>query len=483
MTFGPAAAACPPASDVPASDVPSPLPQRLGTSGPPDDAEVPSAMWLSRAYGAGEASPDEVVAMSLRRAQALPGAFTLLLEEEARQEARRSAERWATGSQLSAVDGVPVAVKDCFDVAGTVTTSGSLVAASARPATQDAAVVARLRRAGAVIIAKTNLSELAFSGLGVNPHFGTPPNPTSGPEPLVPGGSSSGSAVAVASGVVPLALGTDTSGSVRVPGAFCGVVGYKASEDAFSRRGMRPLAPTLDSVGFLSRTVTDLGLLLGILGAPPELAPPEPLRLVVPDQDLVSDCHPVVSEAFAAALARLAEDGRVAIERRRIEAFHEAQALMAEHGTIVAAEAHQHYGRLLEPPTGRRLDPDVARRLGAAADVGRSIQPMYGALPRLRAKVARELDGALLVCPTVRQPPPPLRDVIASAAAFDTHNTRTLMTTMLLSNLGMPGISLPLNSGGHGGVGLLVSGAPLHDPQVVGAARLLEELLLAPAGR
>ncbi|HET9420975.1 MAG TPA: amidase family protein [Nocardioides sp.] len=402
--------------------------------------------------------------------------FIRLLPDEADRAAAASRARHRAGRPLGPLDGVRIAVKDNIDVAGSPTTNGSVVDASAGPVERDAAVVRRSRDHGLVVVGKTNLSELAFSGLGTNPHFGTPANPLSTEEPLVTGGSSSGSAAAVAAGLVPLALGTDTSGSVRVPAAFCGVVGYKASEDLLPRDGVRTLSSTLDSIGILARTVDDLRILAAALGVPTSVDGGT-VRLVVPEGDqVVEGCRPDVLSWFEEQVRRLERLDGVAVERRPVPVLREAQDLMAEHGTIVAADAHEEYGHLLDDPHG--LDPDISRRLRAAASRVGTIGVVRSRMPVLRAQMARELDGAFLVCPTVRHGPPTVREVTASAEAFDRLNASTLATTMLLSYLGMPGVSLPSGRGRSAGYGLLVSGPRGADGRVLHTAGLIEEVAL-----
>ncbi|NYI77574.1 aspartyl-tRNA(Asn)/glutamyl-tRNA(Gln) amidotransferase subunit A [Nocardioides panzhihuensis] len=376
-----------------------------------------------------------------------------------------------------------MAVKDCIDVAGMPTTNGSVVDASPALATRDAEIVQILRASGAVMVGKTNLSELAFSGIGTNPHFGSPLNPLSGSEPLITGGSSSGSAAAVSSGQVLLAIGTDTSGSVRVPAAFCGVVGYKASEERFPRNGVRTLSPTLDSFGLLAPNATDLAFAVATFDsctAPPYAQATGPVRLVVPDEEVVADADPEVSAWFQDAVEELETHDGLRIERRPLPVLAEAQELMDNHGTLVAAEAYAGYGQLLQGASEALLDPAVARRIRSASAVGSTVGPVRARMSALRERVAVELAGGLLLCPTVRHAPPSLSVVTASADAFDWWNARILRTTMLLSYLGMPGVSVPRGDGRRRGLGLLVSAPSGHDHSVIRAAQLLDDMPKKP---
>ncbi|MEO3788254.1 amidase family protein [Actinocorallia sp. B10E7] len=419
----------------------------------------------------------DVIEQALRHAVTPEAAdvFITLTGERAIREAEDARARHAAGRPLGLLDGVPVAVKDLFDVAGTVTTAGSRTRTTAAPATRDAHVVRRLAEAGMVCVGKTNLSEFAFSGLGVNPHFGTPANPGSGEERLVPGGSSSGSAVAVALGIVPIAMGTDTSGSVRVPAAFCGVTGFKASEDRYGKAGLLPLSSTLDSIGIIARSVRDIIAADAALLASTPAPAGGPYRLVLPSGPLLEGCSPHVRRHFEASVAHLVRHG-VAVEERDLPVLTEAQALMDEHATIVEAEAYQRYGRLLEG--GDLVDRGVLRRLArhAARHPG-AADPVRRAMRNLRTELHRQLGDALLVCPTVRHTPPPLVPLLTDDDRYDETNRRTLRTTMLLSYLGMPGVTLPIGTPGAGQVGLLVSAASGRDLAVLETAHRIEDLL------
>ena len=430
-------------------------------------------------FGRLEDTPTGVLEDVVRDLQNEKHVFTCLVPGEARERAAASTERWSEGRPVGCLDGLPVAVKDCIDVAGMPTTNGSVVDASPAPVVRDAGIVQLLGANGAVLIGKTNLSELAFSGVGTNPHFGSPVNPLSGPEPLITGGSSSGSAAAVASGQVRLALGTDTSGSVRVPAAFCGIVGYKASEGRFPRDGVRTLSPTLDSIGLLTATAADLAFVAAALDprdGQPYSQTAGPVRLVVPEDEVVTDVAPEVAAWFRDAVEEIAGLDGIRIDRRPLPVLAEAQELMDRHGTLVAAEAFARYGRLLDGSSAALLDPAVARRLRSASGVVPTVGPVRARMSELRERVAVELAGGLLLCPTVRQAPPAVSVVTASADAFDRWNARILRTTMLLSYLGMPGVSVPRGDGRRRGLGLLVSAPSGHDPAVIRAAQLLDDL-------
>lgn len=431
------------------------------------------ALALGRRLAAGELDAVEVCEAALERAAASDRVFVALTEERALREARESRARLRAGAPLGPLDGVPVAWKDLIDVAGTPATAASALRRDAAPAAADAPVVTRLAAAGTVCVGKTNLSELAFSGLGINPHFGTPPNPR---DPArVPGGSSSGSAVAVAAGIVPVAIGTDTSGSIRVPAAFCGIAGFKPSAERVDRRGVLPLAPTLDSVGPLATSVRDLVVLDAALRgmALGDAAAGGAARFVLPAGDLVDDVEPAVATAFAAAIAALEAAG-IAVERRAIPALDAARAAFEAHGSLVAHEAWRTHAALLDSADAERLDPVVLRRLRdgrALPATGRDA--LLRERERLQAALRRDLGDAILLAPTTPILPPPVAPIEHDVERFLATNARALRTTMPASYLDMPGVALPLPGEGPP-ASLLVTGASGGDDRVLAAALAVE---------
>src|SRR3954464_4341031 len=240
-------------------------------------------------------------------------AFLEVYAESARAAADYSDQLRKKGVKRSAVEGLPVSLKDLFDVAGEVTRAGSKLLAGRAPANTDAPAVARLRAAGAVLIGRTNMVEFAFGGVGLNPHYGTPKNPYDRKAGRVPGGSSSGAAVAQADGMCVMALGTDTRGSIRGPSALCGVVGFKPTARRVPREGAFPLSYALDSVGPLANSVACCAAYDAILSAEGEAAlvnlPAKGLRLLLPRCSAIEDLDPAVEKAFDAALQKLSKAG------------------------------------------------------------------------------------------------------------------------------------------------------------------------------
>lgn len=391
----------------------------------------------------------------------------------ARWEADLSAARRQSGRAASELDGVPITFKDVFAVAGSVTTAGSACRTDGPPAGADSTVVRRAHQLGLVTIGTTNLSEFAFSGLGVNQRFGTPANPND--PALVPGGSSSGAAVAVARGITPLAIGTDTSGSVRVPAAFCGCVGFRASRNRYGPNDFTALSPTLDSVGIIAQTVADVAILDRLLIGRNHPSDRE-IRAVVPVGEWVDDCTPGVRRLFEEAIGVLRANG-IAVSIAPLQSMDRAQRLMDVHGTIVGAEAYAAYGHLLS--SAAAIESATRRRLARNARVVETVAAVRSEMGSLRRQLDTELGGAVLLCPTVRHEPPRLDALLASPDFYDAQNASTLRTTMVLSYLGTCGISLPLREpDGRATVGLLASLPEGHDGRLLSIADVLSRALV-----
>jgi aspartyl-tRNA(Asn)/glutamyl-tRNA(Gln) amidotransferase subunit A len=407
-------------------------------------------------------------AVSRSRDPSARSALITTTASRARQEAERSDDRRRTGTARSELDGVAITWKDLFDVDGTVTTAGSASRSTTPPATADSTLVRRARELGLVTVGKTNLSEFAFSGLGINQRFGTPANPNDAA--LIPGGSSSGAAVAVATGIAPLAVGTDTSGSVRVPAAFCGCVGFRASKHRYGPDDFTALSPTLDCVGIIAQTVDDIITVDRLLAVNPgaNVEPNNGIRAVVPAGEWIDDCTPMVRQLFDTAIEALRHSG-ITVDVALLPSLQHAQRLMDAHGTIVGAEAFSAYGQLLSSP--ELIQTATRRRLSSNANVGETIDVVRSAMRPLRRQVDTELAGAVLLCPTVRHEPPRLDELLASADLYDARNASTLRTTMVLSYLGMCGVSLPLREpDGRSTVGLLVSLPEGNDSRLLALA-------------
>ncbi|MDK4735518.1 amidase [Rhizobium sp. CNPSo 3490] len=405
--------------------------------------------------------------------------FTTLLEGRAMEEARASSKRLRAGRSLGLLDGVPIAWKDLFDIEGLPTTAGSIVLASDTPAGRDAAVVGLLRQAGMVAIGRTNMSEFAFSGLGINPHYGTPVNPRGTDLPRIPGGSSSGAGVAVAAGLVPVAMGTDTGGSVRIPAAFNGIVGYKATRGRYTMDGVYPLAKSLDSLGPLCRSVRDavwIDAAMRGLTAPDVVERPlRGLELLVPENIVFDAAEPGVVEAFEAALERLQSAG-AAVSRTVIPAFNEIFDLMTTYGPLVTAEAFALHRERLAGPDAERMDHRVVMRTRLGS---RTTAPDYIAMLQARSRLIADTDrligNRLIAFPTVAHVAPPIAPLEEDDELFFAANNKTLRNTALGNFLDWCGVSIPCGTGVAGmPVGLLLSATANRDEALLGAALAAE---------
>jgi aspartyl-tRNA(Asn)/glutamyl-tRNA(Gln) amidotransferase subunit A len=282
--------------------------------------------------------------------------FIDVMAERALGEAKAARKRLKAGKPLSALDGVPVGWKDLFDLGGRVTTAGSIVLKNDPPAKTDAALVAAGKRAGLVSIGTLNMTEFAYSGIGLNPHYGTPRNPNGTGAPRSPGGSSSASGVVVAKGLLPLAIGTDTGGSIRIPASFNGVVGYKSSVGHSAMDGVFPLSRSLDTLGPLARTVEDCVLadavLRGIARPAPRKRPLSELTFMVPENIVFDGAEPAVQANFDAAVARLAKAG-AKIRHKAFPAFNRCRTHSGR--AICSTRAlHVHWTASMVPM--RRMD-------------------------------------------------------------------------------------------------------------------------------
>ncbi len=368
--------------------------------------------------------------------------------EEARAAADASDARAKFGHELGPLDGRILAVKDLFDVKGEPTRAGSKIRAAFPPAAADAPIVRRLRAAGAVIVAKTNMTEFAFSAMGINPHYGTPGNPAD--RSRVPGGSSSGAAVAVADGFCDIAIGTDTGGSCRIPASFCGIVGYKPTARLVPKDGALALSYTLDSVGPLARTVGECALTHAVLAGEEPRAPAHRavagLRLGIPTGPLLADLDPTVGKSFEAARQRLSAAG-AALSDFRTERLAEMQAAQAKFGLSPIEALHVH-GAYFHTRKAE-FDPRVWQRIAPARD---ATAVDYVGLVRERSRLVAALDAEMdgldaVVLPTTPDVAPVIAQANANDEAFFARNARGLRKCAFVNFFDLCAISLPMPTG------------------------------------
>ncbi|HTV52825.1 MAG TPA: amidase [Steroidobacteraceae bacterium] len=388
------------------------------------------------------------------------------------------------GASLPPLAGVPVSVKDLFDVAGEVTTAGSRVLRSRSAATQDAEVVSRLRRAGLIVVGRTNMTEFAYSGLGINPHYGTPRNPFERAAARIPGGSSSGAAVSVSDEMAAGALGTDTGGSCRIPAALTGLVGFKPTACRVPLEGVLPLSPTLDSVGPLGTTVECCALLDAVI-AGESLSAPAPwplraLRLLAPRTLVQDELETAVAARFGHAFDELARAG-VCIVSDALEELHALPEINAK-GGFSAAESYTAYGELLARHP-EQVDPRVAVRIlkgreQSAADYVRLRQAREQLIARLQQRTA-PYDA--LIMPTVPRVAPRLEELQSDTDYFRA-NSLMLRNPAIANFLDRCAISLPIQEPGTAPIGLMLVGEHRADRRLLAIARGIETLLSPPAG-
>jgi aspartyl-tRNA(Asn)/glutamyl-tRNA(Gln) amidotransferase subunit A len=447
------------------------------------DLHKKSAAEVGRAI-AGGLDPVEVADVFLERiaARADQPVFITVTAGRARQEALASRERHRNGEALGPLDGVPIAWKDLIDVEGAPTTAGSALRRDDPPAERDAPIVANAAAAGMVTLGKVNLTEFAYSGIGLNPHYGSPCLPHDLKTPRAPGGSSSGSATAVSWGLAPCAIGSDTGGSVRIPSAFNGLTGYKSSERRISKEGVVPLSVTLDTIGPLARTVEDCilldAMLRGVTPAMPATPALTDIRLVVPENVVLADLDPAVAENFLASLEALGGAG-MAIEHRRLPLLDDVVAMTKRHGTLIAAEAYAHYKGMLESEQAKKVDRRVvARMMMGKAMTADDVQAIQDGRQRLAAELRASLGSSFLVMPTVPHTAPAIAPLEADDERFFKVNLKTLRNTSIGNILGTPGVALPNGRDRNGlPTSLLISALAGDDDRLLAAALALEPVI------
>lgn len=406
-------------------------------------------------------------------------AFLKVHAEQARAAADYHDRIRHNGAATSPFAGLPVSIKDLFDIAGDTTTAGSVAWRDAQPATRDAAAVTRLKAAGFIPIGRTNMTEFAFSGLGINPHYGTPLNAYDRANARIPGGSSSGAAVSVTDGMAAAALGTDTGGSCRIPAALCGLVGYKPTAKRVPRDGVVPLSMSLDSVGSIAASVACCAVLDAVLAGQEPLPRPEfplaGLRLAVPQTLVFDGIDAQVSRAFSAALTALSQAGA----RITDIPLHELAELarINSKGGFAAAEGYAVHRPFLEAKA-TRYDPRVLSRIlrgreQDAADYIDLLRARADFIRRVRAIVA-PFDALLM--PTVPIVAPRLRDLEAEDAYRDI-NLMMLRNPTIANFLDSCSISLPCHAEGDAPVGLMLIGHHDGDNHLLAIASTLENFL------
>ena len=406
-------------------------------------------------------------------------AFIKVHAEQARAMADAMDALRRVGRAPGRYAGIPLGLKDLFDIAGEPTPAGSRVLADAPPATANAPVVQRMLAEGFVPVGRTNMTEFAFSGLGINPHYGTPSSPWDRAGKRIPGGSSSGTAVAVADGMATAGLGTDTGGSCRIPAAFCGIVGYKPTARRVPITGVLPLAPSLDSVGPLAPSVACCAVIDAILaGEPPALPAPmslDGIRLGLPANLVLDGVDATVGAAFDRALATLSQSG-ARIVRLKAPEFDGALSANAK-GGFAASEAFTWHRNLLAQK-GAGYDPRIRIRIerGERMTAADYVELLDARRSLVAAFDARTRDLDALVMPTVVIVPPRIAE-LDDEQAYNRINMLILRNTALGNFFDRCSITLPCHRDGEAPVGLMLVGETMGDAKLFRLAAAIEAAL------
>jgi aspartyl-tRNA(Asn)/glutamyl-tRNA(Gln) amidotransferase subunit A len=405
--------------------------------------------------------------------------FTQLYADVARATTQHCDAQAQTGRSLGALHGICITIKDNIDVAGETTMAGGVVCAGEAPALHDAPVLQRLREAGAVVLGKTNMSEFAFSGVGINPHHGTPDNPVDAAHARVPGGSSSGAAVSVALGLAEVGIGTDTGGSIRIPAALCGLVGYKSTQARIPCTGVMELSRTLDTVGSITRSVRACLAVDAVLSQQPlpvDAADLRSLRFAVPKSLMMEDLDATVAQAFARSLRRISEAGAQVVEIP-FAALGDISALSLPGGFSPIESYAAHHARL------ERGAHQIDHRVVARMMLGKGISAQdYLELHNRRhawiAAAQQTLQGFdAMLCPTVPMVAPLIEPLLKDDEAFFKVNRLLLRNPLAINYMDGCAWSIPCHEAGELPVGLMVSGLAGQDAHLARVALALENLM------
>jgi aspartyl-tRNA(Asn)/glutamyl-tRNA(Gln) amidotransferase subunit A len=443
----------------------------------------PTLATLAADLTAGRTSSRSLVEACLERIAdpAGEGSKTFLLVDKAAALAQADAMDLlrSNGAAPSPYAGIPVSIKDLFDIAGQVSRAGSKVLANRPAACADADSVARLRRAGFVLVGRTNMSEFAFSGLGLNPHYGTPRNPWERAQGRIPGGSSSGAAISVTDGMAHAALGTDTGGSCRIPAAFTGLVGYKPTARRVPQAGAIPLSTSLDSIGPIARSVGCCATLDAILAneTPPDLTeyPIAGLRFAVPKTFVLENMDSTVAAHFERALARISAAG-ARVEEIEIPELAQIPTINAK-GGFSAAESYAWHRGLIES-SAAAYDQRVLTRIqrGATQSAADYIELLAARKAFIAAVERRMVRFDALLIPTTPIVPPRIASLEQDDEFFKV-NALVLRNPAVINLLDGCAISIPSHDEGEPPTGLMLACRGGLDAQLFRFAAATENIV------
>lgn len=442
---------------------------------------LPTLQQQADALRTGQVSARDLVEAALARTSDPAGegarVYTRVYAERARAQAQASDCLLGAGLARSPLEGLPVSIKDLFDVAGETTLAGSVVLRDAPAAQSHALVVQRLIAAGAVIMGRTNMTEFAYSGLGLNPHYGTPRNPWDRATGRIPGGSTSGGAVSVSDGMALAAIGSDTGGSVRIPSALCGLTGFKPSARRVPMDGVLPLSIQLDSIGPLAVSVACCAVLDAVLSGEgdklPEPAALRPLRLAAPLTLVREGMDASVASAFDAALRAVSSAGAL-VEDLALPEFAQLATINAQGGFTAAEAWAWHRPHIARAP--ERYDPRVISRIrrGAALSAADWLDLMAARKAWVAAVEQRIAGYDALLLPTVPVVAPPIAALEDSDELYGATNLLMLRNSTLINFLDGCALSLPCHPRGGAPVGLMIAGSNGSDRRILSIGMAVE---------
>ncbi|MBP6020878.1 MAG: amidase [Burkholderiaceae bacterium] len=445
---------------------------------------LPTVTELQEALDEGIVTSVELTRAALKRIDDPDGegstTFTKVFHAQAMAAAQASDLLRAAGLTRSPIDGLPISVKDLFDIAGEITTAGSVVLKDADPAEHSAVIVQRLMQAGAVIVGTTNMTEFAFSGLGINPHYGTPRSPWERSTGHIPGGSSSGAGVSVADQMAVAAIGTDTGGSIRIPSAYCGITGFKPTAARIPSDGTLPLSFSLDSTGPLAPSVQCCAILDAVLAGEPYVRLHAPLlrqlRFAIPADVVLDDADQHVRQTFEDTIALLASAGAI-IDTVDIPEFAQLPYLNRM-GGLVCAEAWAMHRELLKDHAAA-YDPRVSSRImrGREQDAADYIELTQARQDWIAAVEDRIQHYDALLMPTTPIVAPTIAALQETDEAYFAANGLILRNPALINFLDGCALSLPCHPADTAPVGLMVAGAGGWDRHILEVGLAIEGLL------
>ena len=432
---------------------------------------------------AGRTTSRELVEDSISKIQDSNGegkrVFIKVHVESARAEADVQDSLRKSGTILSPIAGLPFSVKDLFDERGSVTSAGSTILRNADPATEDAPTVERLRKAGGISIGRTNMTEFAYSGIGINPHYGTPKNPWDRQTGRIPGGSSAGAAVSVTDGMSSFSLGSDTGGSIRIPSSFCGLTGFKPTTRRVPATGAYPLVPTLDTAGPLAPTVSCCAIVDAILASEepktPQTRPVAKLRLAVPQTLVLDNLDKKVASCFSKTLETLSAAGADIIDIP-FTALSEIPKINAGGG--IYAEAFVAHRNQIEEHADK-YDPRVRNRLLRTKDIS-AVDYLVAMKERdALIKEANKVTGQFnaIIMPTTPIIAPSIKALEEDTDLYLKTNILSLRNTFCFNFLDRCALSIPIHSSGEAPVGLMIVGETLGDKELLSVGLAIEKAL------